>query len=109
MGHENYLCNSNCDSDSMYYMYMYMYNNIFCFVFSSDVPSPDSRTVDSELMETEVTSPDPIHTSSSMSITPMTPLQPIWTGTLSMHGMEKFSAVAYPVSGQTDGIELVNM
>lgn len=72
----------------------------------SDVPSPDSRTVDSELMETEVTSPDPIHTSSSMSITPMTPLQPIWTGTLSMHGMEKFSAVAYPVSGQTDGIEL---
>ena len=69
------------------------------------LPSPDSRTIDNELMDTEVASPDPIH---SYSIPPLpSPVRPVWNGTVSMHGLETCSVVAYPVSGPTETIEHV--
>lgn len=70
------------------------------------LPSPDSRTMDSELVVTEVTSPDPITTPSSYSPSYPSPLVPVWSGSVSMHGLETASVLAYPVSGPIDTIDI---
>ena len=80
-----------------------MFNFVSLF---SDLPSPDSRTMDTELITTEVTSPDPINTFSDPLPCPPSPNYPLWTGTVSMHGLETTSIIAYPVSGPVEKINI---
>ncbi len=65
--------------------------------------------MDTELINTEITSPDTVETFSDPIPGPPTPNYPIWTGTVSMHGLETTSVVAYPVSGPVEKIDIQNV